>query len=237
MPSVANDTPLVGTFTLPSGETYPGYLEVEKTRLSLLLWSDLEFEFPADTLATVIGVLNDGRKLSLVDCVAIGGSSRVATESTFTHFLHLRVHHVAKGEVHISRDQECILEVLFTVDDATTLFSAGTTLTLLSPSKVLARKLLDSHPRGSEFEIGSHPRALLHTGRDQVFSSQTRLGTITAHHRVASKMDYSAGGQLGNKVGLRLRFPKALDFPTSLSHVYEVSRFLELMAGRAQPPR
>ena len=237
MASLEIDTPLVGAFAMPSHPSVQGYLTLNGKSTALHVWDEAPFELPATSLATVTGVLNTGRKISLLNCIATRASSAMFVHDARSHFLELLPHFVLSGERHLAAGQECVYEIYFTVRDSGMLFNPRKTLVLLRSSEELVRKTLDLHEEEARTSIGDHPSFLLHAAPNYVFTSQTDIGAITAHHFAQRSLGGPEGASLRNHVTIRIEFREPVEFRVALSRVHQTARYLELIAGRSQTPR
>ena len=231
------DTPLVGTFSLPSQPSVQGYLTLNGKNTALHVWDTASFELPASSLPTVTGVLNTGRRISLLGCVATRTSCAMFAHDERSHFLELSPNFVLSGGTHLVAGQESVSEIYFTVRDDGMLFNPRKTVVLLGTSKELVSQTLDLHEERARTSIGDDPSLLLHLGPNHVFTSRTDIGVITAHHFAQRSLGGPEGATLRNHIRIRIEFREPVEFRVALSRVHQTARYLELVAGRSQTPR
>ena len=231
------DTPLVGTFSLPSHPSVQGYLTLKGRSTALHVWDAEPFELPASSLATVTGVLNTGRRISLLGCVATRTSSAMFAHDERSHFLELFPNFVLSGGAHLVAGQESVSEIYFTVRDGGMLFNPRRTVVLLRTSKELVGQTLELHEEEVRTSIGDDPSLLLHAAPNHVFTSRTDIGVITAHHFAQRSLGGPEGAALRNHITIRIEFREPVEFRVALSRVHQTARYLELVAGRSQTPR
>jgi hypothetical protein len=231
--------PRLGTFALPEGEIV-GELVLDGSNTSLHLHHDRFFDSRTVQGTILTGRLNDGTRVTLIDCLSPGTGSRLGGP----YFADIHPHYVAYGGTHLDPNAKCISQITFEIDDATTLFydfdAFGTVtdaVALMPQVEAAQRASLSRHfPDAIPRPIPTGPNCIISyfAGRTTIISGEAALGTVTASHNPT----YSAGGPSGvsiaNKITITVGFDESIRFEESLTRLHAFLRFFDLLIGRPQ---
>ena len=122
----------------------------------------------------------------------------------------------------------------FALDDAATLFHDTAAFGTASDARSIMQQIVASENMDREIVIGDRPVIAYYTGKKEIFSSNTALGTISASHVSTETMGTSSGIKIDNTIYIRILFAEALTFMDVISRLWKVQRFFGLIVGRPQ---
>jgi hypothetical protein len=205
-------------------------------------WTGLETEY-----TDIHGMLSDGRKASLLDCVLHGQTQHrfdenAPFESTFFP------NYVVVGEEFIRSNESVIRAVRYHFKNVASLLSGHKTFRSLSPGPDDVRRLLEAHHRRSEKiaekpgrpkrafapEIGEHPHLLYFSGLWEIVASDTELGRISLTNRTSHGMGTAAGIGFDNEVTVNIEFVQAKTLSAAIRALYTLHGLFELSLGQRQ---
>ncbi|MBL4803926.1 MAG: hypothetical protein JKY71_03600 [Alphaproteobacteria bacterium] len=226
-----------GEFDIPfHSMPLAGQLSLDGGRTSLELYSKEFFNLLEVNGKSIHGVLNDKEKISLIDCVtpeAPGSGSRSGERYFFSNIFP---HYVVFGDSHLDPEQETILSLGFVIEDASSLFydfdAFGTILKDDYDSKALLEQISETRERS--FQVGEHPEIFYFTGKDEVFSSDTCWGKISASHRPAWSFPSPDGISMKNNIPVNIEFEHPHKFEEAVNKFYVLLGFLETILGQPQ---
>ena len=225
-----------GWFELPSGESYHGRLAISGPDTRLTLWGADRFRLAPGSLDVVTGVIDNGKDVSLFDCLLLRETGFPLLQSQLSWRVDLFPHHVLAGHAKIEQDDVSVSAVSFSVPDADRLFSTRKRMAAMLSSRELLEETLRVHSSDIELDIGDSPEIIIHAGWKEIFSSATSLGRVSASHGRETRMNFTTGPRLKNRTTVRIDFAKKVDAKTAVSRAAKVSRFFELVVGRPQRP-
>src|SRR5258708_14198086 len=189
-----------GKFAILADKHVWGELRIAGRDSTLTLRSDDPVYFGRQPGLCVKGELYDLQRVTLIDCVQVGGESYSTREQGVkSHSVTLFPHFVVQGKVHLERDKPNVIDVSFTFEDAFPLFYdydafgyvidpsqhietiAGVNATLVN------RKVL----------TGPTPEIAYFTGRSRIVEADTALGRLVADHHPARPL---GGGPRGIRI-------------------------------------
>ncbi len=224
-----------GLFSLPSGKEMHGTLTVDGSDSVLDLWSSVAADQysrrkPSESqTTTIIGTLDDQKKVSLVDCMELGRTTFGGSDGYSYHerfFPHYAIVGYAPFDGEISG-------VSFVTDDTKTLFHDRKSFGGLHLGTEKLTKLLND--AGVSVEEGWHPVVNYWTGKTEVMSGETPLGRFFAHNQPT----ITAGGgpdgvHIANEVVLSIIFSDPLSVHELDDSIRKLLRFFEIVVGRPQ---
>lgn len=213
-----------------------GNLSLDGPRTSLHLWDKKSFHIKESTEKTLTGVLNDLRKVSLINCWMINGpGTRTNTrEGDSLHYYDIYPQYVIFGDQHIANADKTITEVSFLIDDATTLFCDYESFGLVRNPLPIMQKIIETDNSYRKISTGEEPIISYYTGKMEIFSSETIVGKVSAHHSPSYSMGGPNGITISNKIRVNIEFSPPVVFEEVVDRMWRVIRFLELTVGRVQ---
>ena len=220
-----------GIFSITPDRKVHGILSLEGPNTSLYLW-DENFFYPLEE-KTITGILDNRTKVSLINCLNSGPGS-YSRQDDISHFCTIFAHYIVFGDQHISYTDKEISSASFLLDDAATLFHDYDAFNFASDARSIVQQIVESKNRGHEIAIGEHPLVAYYTGKQEIFSSNTVLGTISASHAPSYTRGSSRGVKIDNTIYIHIKFDEAITFMEVVDRLWKVQRFFELIIGRAQ---
>ncbi|WP_193366910.1 HEPN domain-containing protein [Pelagibius marinus] len=237
------NTKHAGTFTVAPNIQLYGELTLAGPRTSLFVRSDDRFIIPPVKGTTVTGELYNLAKVTLVDCLIPPIPSSAGNHEKHYHYSNIFPHYVLVGQHHVDPHERDIIKVSFTIDDAFTLFYDFDTFGRVEkPAKLIKEAValsgLDEAARVTgverKAELGPHPQIVYFTGKDCIFSANTELGMVSAHHCPSYDFGGPRGIGIENNILLQLSNDNGLTFDEALYYVWTIKSYLDLVVGRAQ---
>ena len=193
------------------------------------------------------GVLNDGSKASLLECVRRGFTcyGRGVSAQYETIFFP---HYVLIGDSFISSNETVIEAVHYHFENVGCLVQPSRTFDFIHLEQKEIRKVLEAsyqrrekiarkhnwEPQKFEPEIGEHPMLLYYSGVYEIVKCHAHIGTVTIGNRVSHGMDYSKGVSFDNEITVSLTFASPTMVGEAFSSLATLHSFLELCLGRRQ---
>ena len=222
-----------GLFAVSPDRKISGTLSLNGPDSILHLWSDNAFTVDSSGRKTITGVLDDQKKVSLIECVTIHEGRYYGEEGVSQHYKFFP-HYVIIGDRHFSHADKTISAISLIVDDAMTLFhdreSFGTLVK--SPSElnnVIASEIFD----GASF-VGEVPVIAYYTGKEKIFSSNTVFGKVSARNSPSFNIGGPAGVYIKNTIFVDMEFNEPVSVREMDSRLRRVLRFFEVIVGRSQ---
>ena len=212
-----------------------GNLSLDGPRTSLYVWDKEFFHIEESTEKTFTGVLNDLRKVSLINCWTNGSGTLTAVrEGDSLNYYDIHPQYVIFGDQHIANTEKTIIAVSFLIDDATTLFYDYESFGHVRNPLPIMQKIIETDNSYHKASAGDHPIIFYYTGKMEIFSSETVVGKILAHHSPSYSMGGPSGITISNKIPVNIEFSQPIAFGEVVDRMWRVLRFLELTVGRVQ---
>ena len=260
-----------GKFTFPSVGEVRGKITLDGTKSSLYVWSEnndfmkspwyeemwlgklsekekiffgwnLWRERMCQDFEVVKGTLDDLKKVSLINCLALSSSPHLAEKSV--HKASFFPHYVVFGDQHISHEEEAVTGVSFILEDADILFhdpevfgeveTSGESLNAGNARSLVEQTIL-SKKTDSDIPVGKSV-LLYYTGSNCIFEMDTSSEKISAERNALNfKLHRTISGvKMDNEVSVMLKFDSPVTFAMAVDRASRVLQFLELLIGRSQ---
>lgn len=231
-----------GTFTISPGRNIDGELTYAGPNTSLSLRDKNDFDTQAIQGRYLKGILRDLTRVSLLQCItapvtgnAGGGSERYYFADVFPHF-------ILHGDRQINDQERLITEVRFLVDDASVLFYDFNAFGSLIDARPFIAEIVRAKRRerenwpgaNPEIPVGPNPAILYFTGKHEIFSADTVLGSVLASHCPSLSIGSPNGVSLENRIFTSIRFNQLCTFEETINHTSTLLRFVEMVVGRPQ---
>ncbi len=248
---------------LSSDSQFAGLLNIAGADSILKLVGKSFWAYPEAEYTDIHGMLSDGRKASLLDCVLHGKRQHRFDENTQLESIFFP-NYVVVGEEFIRSDEPVIQAVRYHFENVTSLLSGHKTFRSLRPDTDEIRRILNADHKRSEMmaeeygwqkqpfqpQIGEHPHLLYFSGLWEIMACKSTIGKISLTNRTSHSMGSAAGIGINNEVTANIEFkePKTLDEATHALHtlhgLFELSlghrlryRWIELeLIHRAKEP-
>ena len=223
-----------GTFRILPDKTFSGTLLLDGEKSILHVWSHERFSVDSSNIKTITGELDNNKKVSLIDCITVHESNSFGPVGVSQHY-EFFPHYVIVGNEHFSQKETFISRIRLLIDDANSLFYDRDSFGTVQGNDSELKKLLSSRVTNRVLEFGGSPVVAYYTGKQEVFSTDTIIGTVSAFNATSySTMGGPGGISIDNKIYVEIQF----DTPVSVSdidaRIRMLLRFFEQVIGRPQ---
>lgn len=224
-----------GMFKVTPEKEVQGDLIFKGPKTTLNLFSREFFSTHALQDGCILGVLHDLTKVSLIECITTQGPGYGSRGDEQYHFASVFPHLVIFGNEHITSTDRKIDAVSFHVSDAENLFYDFDAFGMVIDAKPHISQLLETKKNiGRDVSIGDSPMIFYFTGKNEIFKTETVLGTVSVVHRPSIQFPGPRGIRVDNKIHIDLEFKSSLTIEEATTSVYTLLLFLEIIAGRQQ---
>lgn len=223
----------LGTYTLPSGQSAVGELQLKGSNTLLKLHSNEPLAH-AEMGSLVKGTAYTGECLTLVDCNSPGTAQTTFQDAPTRYHARVFPHYVAIGRRHLNPDEPCISSIHFTTSDLTTLFYDFDAFSHVIDAKPIIDVVLQERRKMRPVEAGESPQVMYFTGKDCIAEVITVIGKISVHHRPSYNMGGPTGVYLKNRIVVSIQPDQPMTFEEAVRRMYGVAGFLSMAAGRTQ---
>ena len=184
-------------------------------------------------IMTVHGILDDQKKVSIIGCLGVSFGENFGPDGVSQHYKFFP-HYVVVGHQKLSHSARAIRRVAFVVDDAPTLFHDKEAF---RTSHVRADDLEIIHSletfRQARFE--NHNAIIAYyTGKAQIFSVDTVIGTISARNCPSFPLGGPQGAKIDNRIFVYITFAEPVNIDDMDYRLRKLLRFFEALVGRQQ---
>lgn len=232
---------------LSSDSQFAGHLSIAGADSLVKLIGKSFWGRPETEYADIHGMLGDGRKASLLNCVLHGQTQYRFDENTqfeSTFFPN----YVVVGEEFIRSNEPVIRAVRYHFENVASLLSGHKTFQSLRPDPDDVRRLLEEgHKRSEKIaeqhgwpkrlfepEIGEHPHLLYFSGVWEIIASDTKFGRISLTNRTSHGAGTAAGIGIDNEVTANIEFVEPKTLSAAIRALYTLHGLFELSLGRRQ---
>lgn len=233
---------------LSSDNQFAGLLNIAGADSILKIVGGESFlERPETEYVDIHGVLNDGKKASLLDCVFHGRTQYRFDENTQFESLFFP-NYVVVGEEFIRSDEPVIKAVRYHFENVSCLLSQHETFQSLRPDADEVHRILEAdHKRHEKIaeeygwpkrsfkpQIGEHPHLLYFSGLWEIMACESNIGKVSLKNRTSHNMGSARGIGISNQVTANIEFsePKALG--AAIRSLYTLHGLFELSLGQRQ---
>jgi hypothetical protein len=232
---------------LPSDSQFAGNLRIGGADSIAKLVGKSFWKRPDAEYADIYGMLGDGRKVSLLDCVLRGQTQfrfdeNTQFESTFFP------NYVVVGEEYIRPKEPVIRAIRYHFENVASLLSGHRAFRSINPGPDNVRRLLEEDHKRSEKiaekhgwqigsfepEIGEHPHLLYFSGVWEIIAVDAALGRITLTNRTSHGMGTAAGIGIDNEVTTNIEFAEPKTLSAAIRALYTLHGLFELSLGHRQ---
>lgn len=232
---------------LSSDSQFAGHLNVAGADSLVTLTGKRFWIGPKTKYADIHGLLGDGRKASLLNCV-LKGQTQHRFDENAQFESRFFPNYVVVGEEFIRSDEPVIRAVRYHFENVASLLSGHRTFQSLHPEPAAVRKLLEEDHKRSEKiadehgwpkrpfepEIGAHPHLLYFSGVSEIMASDTELGRISLTNRTSHGMGTAAGIGIDNEVTVKIEFIEPRALSAVIRALYTLHSLFEISLGRRQ---
>ncbi|HEY9081482.1 HEPN domain-containing protein [Magnetovibrio sp.] len=232
---------------LPRDGVGTGHLNISGKDTQLKLLSAGPWEGGDEEFRDLHGVLSDGTKASLIECVWLGATDHRWGEETQSE-QRFFPHYVLTGESYISSGEDKIRAINYHFENVHCLVNGFKTFGNIHPTQDEFRDILKSeHERHqgiaenhnwgtSEFdpEIGDHPFLMYFSGLWEIVKCHAELGAVSLTNRSSHGFGSSQGVGIKNEITVNLEFANLMPVSKAFQSLSILHSFFELCLGRRQ---
>jgi len=224
-----------GSFLVSPEAEVQGELILKGDGTTLDLYSKEFFSTHDLTDGCISGTFHDRTKVSLINCITTQGPGTGSRGTEHYHFSSVFPHFAIFGDEHIASSDRKITEASFLIDDAASVFYDFDAFGSVFDGRAHMEAIAASKKAaGREIPIGEHPHVFYFTGKREIVSVETTLGTVSATHNYSYSMPGPSGIKLENKIHVNVAFKENATVAEAVASVDILLRFLEVIAGRPQ---
>ena len=182
---------------------------------------------------TIVGVLDDLTKVSLVDCVVVG-QRHVSVHDATRYRYDVQPRCVIMGHQHFAHDAQMVESVSFSLRDKALFNDHDALGTSYFNSPELIREIARSDDREGDVVVGDMNWVRYYTGKQEIFRSDTVLGEVSASH--ASRWSSGISVDLAPTIDVfvDIRTDEPMTIVEALRRMERVLQFFDSMVGNSQ---
>jgi hypothetical protein len=229
------ESSLSGKFRISPDKEIHGELTLAGAKTSLNLHDNNGFSVRPIPEQSILGVLYDLKKVTLIRCVLISGATGNGADNSF-HAATLFPHFVLYGDRHLDPNEKSILGVRLVFDDARALFYDFDAFgVVIDPLPFIEQIAKANEPLiHRKVETGPYPQILYFTGKREIFSVDTVLGRISASHSLRRNLGGPDGVWMKNTIGVSIAFGDPVTFEDCIERTSTLLPYFGLLVGRPQ---
>ena len=223
-----------GSFAVSAEKEIYGELSFNGPETLLYLQDNEPFAPLGRPERCITGVLQDHRKVSLIDCVGPPVPGSGPRGSKRYYFAKVFPHYVVCGRRHITPSEKATTKVHFVIDDASTLFYDFDAFGTVLDARPFIEQISNANALGRTIVTGPDPAILYFTGKREIFAADMPLGKVSASHNPIQNLPGPDGVFLRNKIVVTIEFEEAIVFNEAIARTLTLSRYFGLLVGRPQ---
>ena len=223
----------LGKFDFGFEAPVSGQLRIAGRKSSLHLQDELcLIGGPSKSLVT--GVLQDGSKVTLIECLSEEQTTRTSETGVRSRFVRMFPHFILEGPAHVDPQEANISRISFGVEHAPALFYDFDAFGRAPDAKAVMELIASTDTRGRTVEIGEHPEVVYFNGKFRIIETDIALGRLSVEHNPSWSFGGANSVNIQNFISVRLDFSASVNFDEALGRLMRLLRFLELVVGRPQ---
>ena len=219
-----------GVFSFGSAAEVQGELILDGANTTLNLYSQEPLHIQPCQL--IQGTFYDRSMVSLIDCIMINHVAYGYGENSTSHAYKVFPHLSVLGTVHIDDSEKKFSGIQFVVDDAPSIFFDNEAFGFVTNADDRLSEIV-CEIRGG-WKNDRSPHLFYYSGKEEIFSVSTVLGTISANHRPTIYGPSTTGIKVDNLIYLYVAFDEKKQIHHATRDVLDLLRLIEVLAGRAQ---
>ena len=222
-----------GMFSVSTTQELTGSLSLNREDTILHLWGDQIKNIETLDRTTITGILENQKKVSLIDCIVTQSGRFYGKEGVFHHY-RLFPHYVVIGNRHHLPSEKTISRISFVIDDAMALFHDHVAFGTVNipPDRVNELASMELFEK-IQFE-NDYPVLAYWTGKTQIFAADTVIGKISACHQPSFDMGGPHGASITNRIAIFIEFSEVMNVKAVDVELRKVLRFFHTILGRPQ---
>lgn len=231
----------------PRDSRFAGHLRIAGAESLAKLIGKGFWTFPEDDY-DLHGVLADGKKVSLLDCVPNGRTRHRIGDENEQFESTIFPNYIVVGEEFICSKRPSIQAVRYHFKNLASMLSGHKTFRHLMPEPGEIRSLLEvEHKRGEKIalehgwtqrafepEISERPHLLYFSGVWEIVATDAKIGKISLANRVSHGMGTGSGIGFDNEVTVNVEFVEPKTLRAAIHALYTLHGLFELCLGCRQ---
>ena len=223
--------PRPGVFEVSPDQETHGTLSLAGHDTRLYLWDDRRIDIGAGE--TITGTLDDLTKVSLIDCVVVDRQYiRKRDDRRFT--CNVLPQYIVMGDRHFSGEEQLVQEVFFSLRQSPLFNDRDAYGTSHFNDPDLMQRVVRSDGQDDIPEIGSENWISYYTGKAEIFTADTSLGQVSAHHVSSLSTGIAVEHVPNNKVLIGLKPSHQVTIREAMRRILRILQFMDAIVGRSQ---
>lgn len=232
---------------LTKDREFTGILRISGGESVLKLIGKAFWKKPDGEYIDIHGILIDGQKASLLNCIPTGNSRYRFDENSQFESSYFP-NYVVVGEEYIRSSEPVIRSIRYHFGNINHLLTGYKTFQSLHPSPNEVRQILETNHKKNEKiaedfgwekqafepEISENPHLLYFSGLWEIISFGFDLGTISLKNRTTHNLGSSKGIGISNEVTVDIDFTEPKTLESALFSLRKLHGLLELSLGHRQ---
>lgn len=232
---------------VPRDDTGAGHLTIAGKDTSLKLVSKERWKATPEEFRDHHGVLTDGTRASLLECVPIEETNYRWNENA-RHELNLFPHYILIGETFINSQDAVISTLHYHFENVNSLVNGFGTFGTIHPEPDDFLRIIEAdHNRNQQIamkngwptrafdpHIGEQPILLYYNGVWEIAKCDAMVGKVALKNRITHGMGDSEGVGIDNAITVTIEFANPKTIGDAASSLGTVHSFFELCLGRRQ---
>ena len=231
MPSIIEDAPQQGAFSVPPDQHTNGTLTLAGRETRLQLWSDSPLDI--STNVTITGELENLTRVSLLGC-NVRNEGHIGKGHQIRYNYLLSPQCVLLGNRYISDDDDIVHEISFTFEHAVELFHDSAAYGTIFHNSTATAAVAKINVPDSSIDVGASNWISYYTGKRAIFTSDTAIGRVSANHTPVFTIGNDHDHGLKKAIELSIKFDEPLPVNESLRRMGRVGQFFDLIVGYHQ---
>ena len=224
-----------GIFSVSSHTQLSGTLSLKGRDSELHLWANNMPYLKMSEKQAITGILDNGEKVSLIDCVYLRGTRGHSVQYGATQHGWYFPHYVMVGPRYFSPSENDISYVSFILDDAGILFHDRKSYGTLWLEAEEVENLKSIGPFSKIPFTADNSIIAYFTGKREIFSAETAIGRISAtNSHNAGHGGPSGGAYIKSQIRVRIEFDSPVNMHEMDRRLQKAMRFFEIIVGRPQ---
>ena len=223
-----------GTFSISATQELTGSLSLNRKNTILRLWGEKIENVDALNGATITGILENQKKVSLIDCIVVTWEEHFLRKEGNSYSYELFPNYAVIGGRYHLPTEKTIKKISFEINDAMALFydHCAFGMTMISPDDIADIKSIKPFEK-VQFE-DNYPFLVYWTGKEHIFTADMPIGKVSVRHQPSCTSSSTHIPHISNRIAIFVEFPVAVNVEEADMEIRKALRFFHIILGRPQ---